>query len=176
MENTTSKSGNFYKTAFFLLLAVIFLTVAAYGGFWYGKNMVSKKQESESATPTIKIEKSRLTPTLSIEKGISVTQAPQPTTPDKELITQAFAEKYGKSVGDVSVTINKNDGSYASGGVKFAGEMGGGWFLAAKQGAEWIIVADGNGTVMCSSLEGYDFPVEIAPECYDEVSGNLITR
>ena len=52
----------------------------------------------------------------------------------------------------------------------------GGWWLAAKTSGEWVIVADGNGTVLCSDIEDYDFPVSMVPECWDETTQTLVTR
>ena len=98
------------------------------------------------------------------------------TRSDLERIKEAFAEKYNKSIADVTVTIGQNTGTYANGGVKFAGETGGGWWLAYNDGSDWLIVADGNGTVMCDDLEGYDFPTDMVPECWDETTSELIQR
>jgi hypothetical protein len=91
-------------------------------------------------------------------------------------LQQAFAKKYKKEPEDAMVSIDKREGDFISGGIKFQGEMGGGWYLAAKKDNVWQLVADGNGTVMCDSLEGYDFPVSIVPECYDEANQKLIER
>jgi len=94
----------------------------------------------------------------------------------EERIKEAFSEKYDRDISEVNVTVNKQTDDYASGGVSFGGEMGGGWFLAAKESdGSFVIVADGNGVVPCASVEPYDFPVNMVPECYDEASGEVLT-
>jgi len=95
---------------------------------------------------------------------------------DEELIREAFAVKYNKNIEDVNLTISKKTATHAVGGVNFEGEMGGGWFLAAKTGGEWVIAADGNGTIPCGPVEQYNFPVDMAAECFDDTTGQLITR
>ncbi len=93
------------------------------------------------------------------------------------LIKQAFKDKYPDwEMNKVKVQVGKNLNDYASGGVSFEDEIGGGWWLAAKVAGKWKIVADGNGTVSCSDIEPYDFPSDMAPYCYDEESGEMIDR
>jgi len=99
-----------------------------------------------------------------------------PTKSDIEIFKELFANKYTKPTGDITLTVDENTGSHANGGVKFAGEIGGAWWLAAKSGGQWVIVADGNGTVPCSAIEPYSFPTSMVPECWDEGTGTLIIR
>jgi len=104
------------------------------------------------------------------------TVPPAETKSDLEKIKELFAQKYSKSIGEVDVTINKNTGTYASGGVSFAGEMGGAMWLAYKKDANWQIIFDGNGTIPCESIEPYDFPNDMVPECWDSSLQKLIKR
>jgi len=87
-----------------------------------------------------------------------------------------MAAKHSKPVADVELTISKNTGTHATGGVTFAGEMGGGWWLAAKSGGNWVIVQDGNGTMDCAVIAPYNFPNTIVPECLDEATGKTVIR
>jgi hypothetical protein len=120
------------------------------------------------------------TPTISPE----LTSAPKPTVPaeeeetmsDLEQIRILFSEKYDKPLGDVELSISKNTGTYATGGVKFAGEISGAMWLACNDGEGWIIVHDGQGTIPCESVDPYDFPNSMVPECWDEATSKLITR
>jgi len=98
-----------------------------------------------------------------------------PQKSDLEQITEAFAKKYNKQTSEVEVTVSKNDGTHASGGVKFSGEIGGGWFLAYKGADGWIIIQDGNGVVSCETIAPYNFPKEMVSECVDK-NGNLIKK
>lgn len=121
------------------------------------------------------------TPTLMPAETPTPTEEPvveeeEETKSDFEQIKEAFAEKYSKPLNEITLTIDKNTGTYANGGVKFAGEIGGAWWLAYHDSSGWIIVADGNGSVLCSDIEPYDFPVDMVPECWDEATSTLITR
>jgi len=75
-----------------------------------------------------------------------------------------LADKYSKNPAEVKITITKNTGSYASGGVLFGqgGPGEGGIFLAMKTGNAWQIVYDGNGSIDCNKMrQEYKFPDEI---------------
>ncbi len=99
-----------------------------------------------------------------------------PSEDDGELIKQALFKKNNWKESDgITVTVSTNDGKYASGTVTAQG--GGGYFYAAKIGDNWEIVADGNGMIMCSSLEKYpDYPKTLIPQCYDQSSEKSVQR
>lgn len=93
------------------------------------------------------------------------------------LIKEAFKEKYPDwEMSKVKVDVGDSTDEHASGGVSFADEIGGGWWLAAKVNNRWKIVADGNGTVSCLEIDPYDFSTEMVPFCYDEKSQQMIDR
>lgn len=98
------------------------------------------------------------------------------TKSDLDQIREAFAEKYSKPIEDVDVNISENTGTHASGGVRFAGEMGGGMWLAYNDGEKWLITYDGHGTISCEAVDPYGFPTEMISECWDENAGQLIQR
>ncbi len=156
---------------FLVVTAVVLLLVAGAGLFWLYQNKVAIKPEevSTTATPT-EIE----TPSPT-SIPFTPTEAEEEVS-DLEQISQALADRHSKPVEDANVTIQDNDGEYAKGGVVFEGEIGGGWWLAAKVDGEWIIVADGNGSVLCADIEGYDFPTSMVPECWDEATSTIIYR
>ncbi len=54
--------------------------------------------------------------------------------------------------------------------------FGGGWFLAAEVGGQWVIVDDGNGTVSCEKINPYNFPTTLVPECWSDATQDLIQR
>ncbi|NMB84101.1 hypothetical protein GYA28_02320 [Candidatus Roizmanbacteria bacterium] len=97
---------------------------------------------------------------------------------DTELIKNALIDKHDWNKDDIVVTVSKNDGKYASGGVREKNsEVGGGYFFAVKAEGGWKIVADGNGVIQCSSLAPYpDYPKSLISECYDETTGKNIVR
>lgn len=129
----------------FLVLLILVIAGAAY--YFFPKSSTV----SEVATPT------------PVEIAVS----------DETLIKQALAEKYQKNISDVELTIGQTDGDFAKGTVNYAGEMGGGWWLAARQGGKWVIAQDGNGIVDCQSVTPFNFPTTMVPSCIDE-NGNLM--
>ncbi len=79
-------------------------------------------------------------------------------------IQSLLAKKYNKPVGEVKITITKQDGNYVSGGVLFGqgGPGEGGIFLARKVGNIWEVVFDGNGSIDCLKMrQTYNFPDSI---------------
>ena len=169
------------KNSLLLIFSVVFLTVAllALGafGFWLlEKKVAFKSASSKRITPTATAGTAKSIPIAS--PTISRT-FPSPTVVQvsaENQLKQAFAQKYSKPAADVSLEINKNDGTHAQGVVKFNGEVGGGWFLGYNNNGNWIIVADGNGTVPCAAIKPYNFPTSMVPECWDKNTNSLITR
>ena len=158
-----------------ILLALLFLVifVAGAGSLWLYQSKPAKK--SQDASPTLSLQPS---PTSQILPSIepTLTSPPSPTAqPDTEGIKEAMAKKHNKSVADVEITVSKFDSSHAWGSVKFAGEMGGGWFLAYKNPDGWMIVDEGNGTISCETIAPYNFPPDMVSECVDK-NGNLIKK
>lgn len=100
----------------------------------------------------------------------------EPAESDVSAIKQAFMEKYEKNEREVQVTIEKFNGNYARGGVKF-GALGeaaeGGIFLAYKEGEIWKLAFDGNGMIGCSTMSQYDFPENMILGCVDEDTGDV---
>ena len=180
--NQSSQFWNFVKPLVYVLFALLFVALGAIG-FWFLQNkMLAVKEPSPvsevSLSPVIVKPQASSVP-LPSPTATVVPVAPSPSVlpamSDLEAIKQAFSEKYGHPVSEVNVNISKNTGSLAQGGVGFEGEMGGGWFLAAKTADGWVIVDDGNGTISCELIEPYGFPVDMVPECVDS-GGNLIVR
>jgi len=159
---------------YILIIAIILLVVALVGGgflLWTMRTGVPSIESSPSPTvisspPASPVLLPSPTPTVPVEEEKS----------DLEQIKEAFAARYNKPIGDVTVTIDENTDTYANGGVNFAGEIGGGWWLAYHESTGWFIVADGNGSVICEDIEGYDFPVSMVPECWEEATSKLIKR
>ena len=96
---------------------------------------------------------------------------------DAEKIREALIAK-GLDLSNSTVVINKHLGKYISGSVKPNDPVGGGGYVfAVKDGDTVKVLADGNGSITCSAFEDYpDFPTYLIPGCYDEVTGNIVTR
>lgn len=183
-----SKTNTFHSFPVFIKVTLsifisLFLLVAGGFGFWlFQKNFELKKKTSASPTPSPIVVSS---PTTQPEQSLAPAALPEPEAQaspiasvksDLELLKEAFASKYSHPVSETEVTVGQQTGPYASGGIHFTGQMGGGWFLAYKQDGEWIIVADGNGTVPCEAIEPYNFPTDMVPECWDDSTSSLIYR
>lgn len=153
-----------------LIIAVILVLVAIFGGgfLWW-----SMRTGASSVEPT-----ERPIPIASPEVMPTPEETPimEETKSDLEQIKEAFAEKYDKPLGDVDVNISENTGTYASGGVRFVGEISGAMWLAYNDGEKWIIVFDGQGTIPCLAVDPYDFPTDMVPECWNEATSTLIQR
>ena len=138
------------------ILIVLGLILAFVGGYFLSQKY-NFKIETKTGTPT---------PTVVVESQ----QLPEESTPtetptksDEELITAALAKKHGWNPDDIIVTVSKNDGQFARGGVKEkSSEVGGGMFLAVKKNGDWEIAFDGNGVPDCTELKTtYSFPSDI---------------
>jgi hypothetical protein len=96
---------------------------------------------------------------------------------DTEMIKQALIRKNNWTNMEIEITISRNDGKYASGGVREKNTQTGGIFFAVKNEGVWQIVADGNGIITCAELAPYpDYPTIMIPECYDEKINQIIKR
>jgi hypothetical protein len=76
-------------------------------------------------------------------------------------IQSLLAQKYNKPIGDVKITISKQEGDYVGGSVLFGqGGLGeGGIFLARRVGNAWEVVFDGNGSIDCNKMrQEFGFP------------------
>lgn len=157
------------------VFAVLIIGGLAYGAYYLGTrkqdskdtaNIAPSVTESQTVTAT---PSSKITPTTEVSPTLA-------TQNDAELIKAALFKKNNWPADDsINVTVSTNDGIYASGTA--GGQGGGGYFFAAKTNGEWVIVADGNGTISCASLANYpNFPKTLIPECYDEKTGTSVKR
>lgn len=112
--------------------------LAGGGILWWSMIERSLTQRSPALTPTQILE---VTPT----RGPTVSAEEEEEESDLEQIKEAFAENYDKDVGEVEANIGENAGTYATGGVRFEGEVGGAMWLAYDDGEKWIIAHDGQG-------------------------------
>lgn len=190
------------KNFIFGFLIAVVIVATGFTAFYFG---TKQKNANPVPTPTVSIVLSPTTPVVSIspmvggdkdehgcigsagyvwcavknkclrswEEPCSAVQAN-----DTDAIIQALVKKHNWNSNEIEVTISKNDGTYASGGVKDKGsEVGGGYFFAVKDKGEWKIVADGNGTISCASLVPYpNYPSSMISECFDEATGKSVKR
>ena len=147
---------------------IIFVIICGLWGYYFyqQKQLPFVNNSVVAVTPT---------PTVNVPIFPSATLEPSsiPLNDDILQIKQAFAEKYHKNVSDIDINITADKGIYAVGTVTFKLAMEGGHFLAAKAAGGWVIVQDGNGSIMCDAVSPYNFPKSMVPECVDN-KGNLI--
>lgn len=174
------KSFQNQKIIFVVLLVLLGLGVLAavgIGAFRLGKSQlgIAPPVEEPTITPTPTPEITP-TPTLTPTDTLKPTTPANPAKSDADKIRQVLANKYDRTIEETEINVSKNTGTHATGSVRFAGEMGGGMWLAYKEGENWIIAYDGQGTIPCSAVDPYNFPTDIVPECWDETTSSLITR
>ena len=156
-----------------IIITILLIIIFSAGAYLYGSGRLTLAPIS-TPEPTFQVETPLPTTTTTPDPASSTTPTPQVS--DEDQIREAMATKHNKSVTDTDISINEITANHASGVVKFAGEIAGGWFLAAKTTGDWQIVADGNGTVICADIDPFNFPTTMAPECWDDTTQTLITR
>jgi len=181
-------NADVWKIGFFVILTLVVASLA-FAGLYLYLNQSKNQSLTPSPSPVASVlpvaspsplEIPSPTPVLpSLEPTSLPSPQPSAALPEKsitEAMKENFAKKYNKNASDYEVTVGKNTGSYASGGVKVTGEMAGGWWLAAKTASGWVLVQDGNGTVSCQIIAPYNFPNSIVPECWDEQTQKIVNR
>jgi len=155
---------NYWKIAFFTLLALILIGANVFAWFFWGKNLLVEKQDQEAPNPEITVE---ITPTPT-KKIISPAE-------EENLIKKTVYEKTGLAEEEASVTISKNTGEFATGGIKEYEAIGGAYWLAAKTDEGWVCVYDGQSQPECEQIDLYGFPKDMVPECMDK-NGKVVKR
>jgi len=156
------------KSVIILILAVFLGALLAGGGVYLWQSSRDDPDSEAVIEEEATVEEETI-----IEEEATVEEE---TISDEDAIRQAMADKYDRNISEVDLEVGDNNGEYARGTVIFAGDIGGGWWLAAKTDGAWEIVDDGNGVILCSVIEPYDFPASMVQECYDDVNGTVITR
>lgn len=111
------------------------------------------------------------TATVSEASPAPPTETPASPTPlsDAEAIKLAVNAFIPSPVDPATITVDKIQGGLAYGGVP------GAYFIAAKDGDEWIVIHAGQTNPPCNAINPYDFPVDWVPECLAE-DGSLVDR
>lgn len=80
---------------------------------------------------------------------------------DENDIKKTLLIKQGWNENKVDITVSKEDGTFAQGGIKEKAAAGGGMFLAKKIDDKWEIVFEGNGIPDCDLLKSTSsFPTD----------------
>lgn len=99
----------------------------------------------------------------------------EPAGDDTKAIEAALLEKTGIPAEKLQFAVAQNTGTHARGTLKHKDDVGGGYFIAAKDDGRWVIVYDGQATPGCGEIAPYGFPIDMVPECLDG-TGNLVVR
>ena len=158
-----------------LILIIVFGLLALLGMFLFRSGGFQQQTlPTPTPAPTITTTPEETpTPTLSVTP--TPINTPTPVVDDIKLIKQAILSKLGLTESQAVVTINQNTGKYAKGGVRETEAVGGGYFLAAKVGDNWLIVYDGQANPTCAQIAAYNFPTDMVPECLDS-AGKVVKR
>lgn len=89
-------------------------------------------------------------------------------------VKAALVAEHGSASASLNVTVSKLEGNYAQGMASEQG--GGGLWLAAKVNGTWKLVWDGNGTISCATVNPYNFPTTLVPECYNDATQKTVAR
>lgn len=140
-------------------ILVVFLIILAFVGGYFLSQNYNFKLETKNPSPTPTVEETVTIPTSMVQISPTLKLIEN----DEEMIKAALVKKHGWNSDDIIVTVSKNNGQFARGGVtEKSSEVGGGMFLAKKTNGQWEIVFDGNGVPDCSKLKiTYLFPKEI---------------
>ena len=90
----------------------------------------------------------------------------------------SFSKKYNKDVSNISVFIENLQTTFIKGSVDFDNSGYTATFYAYKslEDIDWEIVAVENGVVACTTIDPYNFPSTIIPQCYSYSSGTVVNR
>lgn len=161
-----------------VLILIIIATIAGIGGYFvYEKSLTS--QRSPMPTQVACTQDSKLCPdgTSVGRVGPNCDFSPCPTQ-ELDLIKMACAKTTKDDISKIVLTISENKkyaGQFATGSYGVQGEAGGGIYLAAKVGNDWVCPFIGNGNGVCSEIDPYKFPTDLMENCIDK-NGILINR
>jgi len=80
------------------------------------------------------------------------------------MLADLFAQKLGKTSGDIGIQIAREDNTHIKGIVTVKDGYEG-IFLAARTGGEWGIIWDGQGKYPCTAVQSYNFPGAMVSDC-----------
>lgn len=166
------------KTTFFVIVLIL-LGIA--GGYYLGTNYKFTLQPQGAVSVTTAPAQSP-TPQPTADQPLAGTPSAATVTPVDETATLIVAVKaglvaeHGPDAANMTITVSKIVGNFAQGGAKEPEAVGGGMWFAAKVGGLWKLAWDGNGTISCTSIDPYNFPVSMIPECWNDATQKIVTR
>jgi len=166
MDERVKQESNFWKIAFLVLLAAVIVTANILVWYFFVQGKLATNTTASQTTTS---------PTSLSKDTIMPISSPTPTIEETALIKQAIFKLTGLNASLAEVTINKNTGTHATGGIKEFEAVGGAYFLAAKTATGWVGVYAGQAHPKCSEIAPYNFPVSLISECLD-ANNNVVKR
>ncbi len=146
------------------LLVIILILLGIGGGYYLGANYKLTLQPQNAATTTAPTPTD--TPVVAADETAVLIAA----------VKTGLVAEHGQTAANMTVTVSKIAGNFAQGGAIDPGSVGGGMWFAAKVGSVWKLAWDGNGTISCTSINPYNFPVSMIPECWNDATQKIVTR
>ncbi len=157
------------------ILVIILILLGIVGGYYLGANYKLELKPQGAVTTTA--------PTPTDTPFVAASPSAQtisPTIDETAVLISAvkagLVAEHGQSAGNMMITVSKIEGNFAQGGAKDPEAVGGGMWFAAKAGGVWKLAWDGNGTISCASVNPYNFPTSMIPECWNAATQKMVTR
>lgn len=162
--NTKKRTAKFY-----LALSALITTMMAVAGF----GMITFVAAEAKTRDTKQLDFDQIEEQI-FKSGIDPIGSPEAPAPseqpqstpdvrsvisDDEAIRVALGARLRVDGNALMVFVEENTGRHARGRVD------NGYFMAAKVGEKWMIVADGQGMPDCDKAARYGFPISMVPEC-----------
>jgi hypothetical protein len=160
------------------VIVILLILLGIAGGYYLGANYKLTFQPQGAVTTTALIPTPTSTDESILNPGTPSAAVVSPTADETATLLAAvkagLVAEHGPDAATMTVTVSKIEGNFAQGGA--AATAGGGMWLAAKVGGAWKLVWDGNGTISCTSVNPYNFPATMVPQCWDDATKTNVTR
>lgn len=160
------------------ILVIILILLGIVGGYYLGANYKFTLQPQNAVTTTALAPSP--TPTIEpiLNTGTPSATTVTPTVDETATLIAAvragLIAEHGAGAAGMTITVSKIVGNFAQGGASDQG--GGGMWFAAKVNGVWKLAWDGNGTISCTSVNPYNFPTSMIPECWNDATQTNIKR
>jgi hypothetical protein len=156
------------------VLVIILVLLGIAGGYYLGTNYKLSLQPQTAVSVAV-TPLPTVTPTPVPQATASVSATPIDDSAALIAAVKAgLVAEHGPDASTLVITVDKIAGNYAEGEASATG--GGGMWLATKLTGTWKLVWDGTGSVLCSSVNPYNFPTTMVQECWDDAKQANVTR
>ncbi len=162
------------------VLVIILILLGIAGGYYLGANYKLTLQPQTAENVTVTTPTATPTPMTEVMANTGTPSAAVVTPTVDETATVIAAVKaglvaeHGPDAASLTVTVSKIVGNFAQGSA--SASAGGGMWLATKLTGTWKLVWDGNGSILCATVNPYNFPTTMVPQCWDDATQTTVTR